>query len=908
MVELQHVGTQLSGPVSHMSAISDLVALETSAGLRVYSASGPQGGVLVWDPAQGLSQLDVTYYAPGGALDAPRMLTPMDIDGAAALLVHGGYGTGLEGHWLASDGTLSAPFTLAMTGGTGASEALLALQPITVGGQSFFVSSSRQLPGLEVWELNGSGQLGAVAQGHDAEVFAANDVFALASLTLGGQVYVLALSAAENSLFSLALSSDGVLTQVARLDMRDGLVVETPTHLQLVQVAGQDYALVGAEGTGSVSVVALSPGGGMQVTDQVNDDLNTRFAGLSVLEAVTLGGQVYVVAGGADDGLTLMTLLPGGRLLHLGTLADDAQMALTDPAALALAAKSTGIDIFAAGEVPVEQSAAGGGLTQLRADLGQIGETIQLQDGGASHAGTIGRDQIAGGAGNDALSGGAGDDILMDGAGEDTLRGGAGADVFVLSGDSGVDWIRDFEPGTDRLDLSGWGRFYTVEVLQIIPTSAGADIVLGQEVLRLETAGGQPLEAADFEIGDLRDLWHVATAPLSEAGTVLQGGASADFLDGRGGDDTLVGGGGGDILQGQGGDDWLFGEARETGFDTVSARVFRLYEAALDRVPDLSGLFHWCDLLQSGARSLTTVAEGFVDSLEFQRVYGETDDVAFVTLLYNNVLNREPDAEGLSYWTGLLGSGARSRPGVVIGFSESREFIAKAAAEAILYSRAGLQAGFADDVYRLYRATLDRDPDKAGFLDWTGRLADGTAYLTVVSGFVNSAEFQATYGATTDEEFVTLLYANVLDRSPDAAGLQHWLDRLSEGGYSREQVVQGFAQSPEFVLATAAPLATWVRALGNDDVLDGGSGANMLQGGILSDSFVFDAGQPARHTVIDLEPWDSLLFEGFGYSTAIDVRAHMTEQGTDAVFADLGVEVIFLNTPIADISDQMIQI
>lgn len=908
LVELRHVGTQVSGPVAHMTAISDLVALDTDQGLRVYSASGPQGGVLVWDPAQGLAQLDISYFETGGGLDAPRQLTPVDFDGAGALLVAGAYGTGVEGYWLASDGRLDASFTLAMTGGVQTPEALLTLQAVTAGGRSFFLSSSRQSPGLEVWERSGSNQLTAVAQSAAADAFAANDVFAIAPVTLGGQIHVLALSAAENSLVNFTLSGDGMLTQVARLDMRDGLAVGTPTQLQLVQVGGQDYALVGAAGTGSVSVVALAPGGGMQVTDQVNDDLGTRFAGLSVLEAVTVGGQVYVVAGGADDGLTLMTLLPGGRLVHLGTLADDAQMALTDPGALALAASGNGIDIFAAGEVPVEQSEAGGGLTQLRADLGAIGQSIQLPDGGVAHAGTNGRDQIAGGAGNDALSGGAGNDILMDGAGEDTLRGGGGADVFVLSSDSRTDWIRDFEPGTDRLDLSDWGRFYTVDALQITPTATGAEISLGEELLRLDTAGGQPLEAGDFAIGDLRDLWHVAVASLPEADMVLQGGASADLLQGGGGDDTLIGGGGADILQGKAGDDWLFAEIRDAGFDTVSARVFRLYQAALDRVPDLHGLFYWTDILQTGARSLTSVSAGFVDSPEFQNTYGETDDSAFVTLLYSNVLDRAPDAVGLSYWIDLLGSGARSRPEVVIGFSESREFIAKTAAEVSLYSRSGLQAGFADDVYRLYQATLGRNPDKAGFLDWTARLAAATLYETVVSGFADSAEFRATYGATTDEEFVTLLYANVLGRSPDPAGLQTWLDRLDGGGFSREQVVEGFAQSREFILSSATPMAAWLRAQGSDDVLDGGTGANMLQGGILSDSFVFVAGRSAQHTVIDLEPWDHILFQGFGYSTPDDARAHMIEQGADTLFADQGVEAVFLNTSIALVSDQMIDI
>jgi Ca2+-binding RTX toxin-like protein len=54
-----------------------------------------------------------------------------------------------------------------------------------------------------------------------------------------------------------------------------------------------------------------------------------------------------------------------------------------------------------------------------------------------------------------ALTGGAGADTLTAGPGYDTLTGGAGADHFVLKTEP---WapitIGDFQPGTDKIDLS----------------------------------------------------------------------------------------------------------------------------------------------------------------------------------------------------------------------------------------------------------------------------------------------------------------------------------------------------------------------------------------------------------------------------------------------------------------------
>ena len=45
----------------------------------------------------------------------------------------------------------------------------------------------------------------------------------------------------------------------------------------------------------------------------------------------------------------------------------------------------------------------------------------------------------------------------------------------------------------------------------------------------------------------------------------------------------------------------------------------------------------------------------------------------FVSHLYNEVLNREPDSIGMNYWLGQLNSGAETKHEVLLGFSESTE-------------------------------------------------------------------------------------------------------------------------------------------------------------------------------------------------------------------------------------------
>jgi uncharacterized protein DUF4214 len=345
------------------------------------------------------------------------------------------------------------------------------------------------------------------------------------------------------------------------------------------------------------------------------------------------------------------------------------------------------------------------------------------------------------------------------------------------------------------------------------------------------------------------------------------------------------------------------GQSRDAAFDDCAAQIYRLYHATLGREPDLRGLINWSGRLEDGTLNLLEVVLGFTGSVEFTQTYGNTSNRDFVTLLYDNVLGRAPDAPGLANWSGRIDDGLMSRAQVVQGFSESTEFITETTAPALAFSRAGLQAEFADDVYRMYRATLDRDPDLDGFVNWAERMADGLTFLGAVSGFTQSVEFRQTYGDTTDAGFVTLLYDNVLERVPDATGLANWSAQLSSGAMSREQVVQGFAQSAEFATATLFDLKTWIRAQGRDDVLDGAGGQNIVMGGILSDTFVFRAADEGAHVVVDAEPWDSLRFEGFGYNTISEVTPHLETDDADVVFSDAEVTIRFFDTALAELLD-----
>lgn len=104
------------------------------------------------------------------------------------------------------------------------------------------------------------------------------------------------------------------------------------------------------------------------------------------------------------------------------------------------------------------------------------------------------------------------------------------------------------------------------------------------------------------------------------------------------------------------------------------ARARRLYLAYFLREPDAGGLRYWADRLGTGL-DLATVSASFAASPEFVRTYGSLTDPAFVRLVYRNVLGREPDPDGYAHWTTNLASRRITRGRLMVGFSESPEFV-----------------------------------------------------------------------------------------------------------------------------------------------------------------------------------------------------------------------------------------
>lgn len=549
------------------------------------------------------------------------------------------------------DGTaMTAGAQLALDGGdvAGGGGAFAALSgpagPLIVTGGGSDGAFQQQVLGAQGWQLTatlpahpGFGHLVSTRLGSGAQMIygalAAGDGIASwrfdgAGALIGagprvtGLGQVSALLPLDDWLFSLDASNrltvwqvdhSGNLTMGAQISTDDGLWIAQPSALASAQLDGSRYLIVAASGSSSISVIEHSAQGDLIIRDHVLDTLHTRFGGVSAIASVSDQGRHYIIAGGADDGISVFLLMSGGQLHHLAQIADTTAIGLDNISAITARGRAGGLDIFVA-------SSSESGITQLRYDAGPAGITAHAAAAGAFLLGSDGNDILHGWGGDDTLSGGAGNDTLHDGAGTDVMTGGAGADLFILSHDGMTDWITDFTLGIDRLDLSQWPLLRDISQLTMAMTQTGFRITYGDEDLWIDSADGAPIDyrlltnadilgtmrlpniitagfagpprpappltppsepladqggpnsvltglraLASGNLVDLRSALSGAGAP-AQAERVVTGGGTGGNLTGTARNDVLLGRAGADVLHGGSGDDLLLGRA---GNDTL---------------------------------------------------------------------------------------------------------------------------------------------------------------------------------------------------------------------------------------------------------------------------------------------------------------------------------------------------
>lgn len=241
-------------------------------------------------------------------------------------------------------------------------------------------------------------------------------------------------------------------------------------------------------------------------------------------------------------------------------------------------------------------------------------------------------------------------------------------------------------------------------------------------IAEIEATGLHDIMLRNSDLDQLQENPFLAATRLggSDTAEALMGSATADLIFGLAGDDSLMGGAGDDALSGGAGQDQAsYGGARDhyaialhaDGTVTVTDRreggdgkdrleeiehlsfadgnwalsrfvaavtcteaelrsLVELYLATFGRAPDGEGLCFWAGVL-AGGTGLEEIAALFADQPETRALYPDPmDSAALVKAVYQNLLDRDPDAEGGAFWQGHLESGALTPENFFLTFLE----------------------------------------------------------------------------------------------------------------------------------------------------------------------------------------------------------------------------------------------
>jgi Domain of unknown function (DUF4214) len=275
-----------------------------------------------------------------------------------------------------------------------------------------------------------------------------------------------------------------------------------------------------------------------------------------------------------------------------------------------------------------------------------------------------------------------------------------------------------------------------------------------------------------------------------------------------------------------------------SSIDEVPFFVGQTYADILNRTPDRTGqLLHIATLESANTTNCSstnpTVAAGacewnnnaetamdFLNSAESTGKNGAiTDRTAFVTALYQLLLRRAPDNTGLNYFLSLLNSGT-TRTAVVSMFLTSPEYRKRFVCT---YGATNPSCNGSESVDPLpsfvsqtFMDILDRPPYAYEQEQWIGSMTanqvamcantsasnfsvcDRALEAQTTLSFLEGSEYQGSNPPITNNgAFVTALYEHLLQRGPDAGGLQFYTGYLNQTS-DRLGAIYGFLNSDEY--------------------------------------------------------------------------------------------------------------
>lgn len=304
---------------------------------------------------------------------------------------------------------------------------------------------------------------------------------------------------------------------------------------------------------------------------------------------------------------------------------------------------------------------------------------------------------------------------------------------------------------------------------------------------------------------------------------VIEAVSTGSTLNGGDGNDVMTGGSGADTFDGGAGTDTVIYAGMRSAYTiaTVNGATTISFGGVTDTLTNVERVQFSDQILTLNATGgVTLVGTSAVDTLtgtEFaDNLSGNAGNDFLYGLSGNDILN---GGAGSDYLNGGAGIDAAIYSGLRLQYAASSTAVSGGPEGGTDTLVSIEEARFVDgvlsfdvdgaaaQVMRLYDAALDRAPDQGGLEATTRALSAGAQTLRqLADSFVGGAEFQARYGALSNQSFVEQLYRFCLNREGDAQGIAAWTNAINSG-VSRGEVLVGFSEGQEHRNLTASVLS-----------------------------------------------------------------------------------------------------
>ncbi|HVX63909.1 MAG TPA: DUF4214 domain-containing protein, partial [Pirellulales bacterium] len=198
-------------------------------------------------------------------------------------------------------------------------------------------------------------------------------------------------------------------------------------------------------------------------------------------------------------------------------------------------------------------------------------------------------------------------------------------------------------------------------------------------------------------------------------------------------------------------------------------------------------------------QTVTVAADATSAGVDFaEQVIPPTPQESYITAVYQDILGRAPDAEGLAYWEQQLTAGTK-RSVFTSFLSHSDEY----------YSNFVIKPD--------YLKYLGREADDAGVAYWLGKIHGGLTDQRLETDLLASDEYFEHAGGD-NAHWIDGIYQSLLNRGADPNGVKYWLAQLSNGE-ARAQIALSIASGPEAETLTISD--DYMHFLGREPDADG---------------------------------------------------------------------------------------